>query len=432
MGRLLRSALLITALSGTAVPPTLANAPWSPPARVPGSGGPLYDLWFPASGPGVLSAWCCAGFGAGSVAGTRLATSTPADTFGSWRTASRDISTREVAGSGVQRFAFGWMSGRTTEGVIGVVQVTRTGVSRPVRIFPPATASGELARLPDGHIAIVGQVSVQTKNRRTRRSIYLSVRRPGHGFSKAVKLAGRGDRAWLGVAVDARGDALAAWARNGAVFARERFASGRLSRTRRIAVDKHAAYLTFALARNGSAAVAWMNAPLSPANTPKSLRVALRPAGGDFQPARTLDAVPNAEPVRLGAYPDGRIQLAWIGHDVTGTVVRAAQASAARLSDAQTVSGPGAADLDLALGPFGDAALSWIEPARSGSGTLRAAVQPAGATGFAAPETVAVGAQCCISHLAIDRRTDRAVVAWEAPGPLPVPPVYTASREPIR
>jgi hypothetical protein len=388
-------------------------------------------MWFPNTGPGAISAWCCSGFGAGHVAGTRIAASTPGDVFGAWRTVSRKISTRAIAGTGSHRVAFGEMSGHVTEEVVGVVRLTATGISRPLRIFPPVTVSGELARLPDGHVAIVGQVSVATKDRRTRRSVYLSVRRPGHGFSKAAKLAGKGDRAWLAAAVNERGNALAAWARNGGVFVRERFANGRLGPTQRIASDPIAAYPTLALAPNGSAAVAWMSARLE-STDPQPLRLSLRPAGGRFGPMQTLETVASAEPVQLAAYRDGRIQAAWVGLDAAGSVVRAAQATGTALTPAQTVSGPRAQDLRLATGPSGEAAVSWIERSGDGPGIMRAAVQPAGAALLGAPERVAGRAQCCISSLAIDPNTGRTVAAWSPGEPLPDPPTYTASRAPIR
>lgn len=423
-------ALVIVLVALTLAPAALADGPWSAPARVPGSGGPVYDMWFPDAGPGALAAWCCGGFGAGHVAGTRIAAGRPGDSFGAWRTVSRKISTMAIAGTGSRRFAFGDMSGRATEEVVAVVRLTTQGISRPLPIFPRDTVSGELARLPDGHVAVVGQVSVSTKNPRTRRSVYLSVRRPGHGFPKATKLAGKGDRAWLGVAVNERGDALAAWARNGGVFVRERFANGRLGRTQRIATDPIAAYLTLALAPDGGAAVAWMSAALE-STDPQPLRLVLRRAGGRFGALHTLETVASAEPVRLAAYPDGRIQLAWLGLDAAGSVVRAAQASGTTLTPPQTVSGSGAQDLRLATGPSGEAVLSWMDGPDASDSHMRAAVQPAGAASFGAPETIAGGAQCCINSLALDPKSGRAVVAW-SPGDPPNPPTYTASRAPIR
>jgi hypothetical protein len=228
MGRSLRSALLASAIAFVgAAPAALADAPWSAPARVPGAAGALYDLWFPDSGPGVLSSWCCGGLGPGAPA-TRLAMSTPSDSFGAWRTLSRRIASRAVAGSGSQRFAFGWIRGSQDITDNGLARLTPSGLGRPFRVLPPMTVSAEIARTPGGTFALIGQISVHAKDRRERRAIYLTVHRPGHGFTRPAKLAGRGDQADLGVAVAPSGRALAVWARNAEVFVRERYANGRL------------------------------------------------------------------------------------------------------------------------------------------------------------------------------------------------------------
>ncbi|HYZ29048.1 MAG TPA: hypothetical protein VE570_08350 [Thermoleophilaceae bacterium] len=421
MSRSLRSALLATAIAFVgAAPAALADAPWSAPARVPGAAGAVYDLWFPDSGPGVLSSWCCGGFGP-SVPATRLAMSTPSDSFGAWRTLSRRIAARAVAGSGSERFAFGWIPG--PEGITdnGLARLTPSGLGRPFRVLPPMTVSAEIARSPGGTFALIGQISVHAKDRRERRSIYLTVHRPGHGFTRPAKLAGRGDQADLGVAVAPSGGALAVWARNGELFVRERYANGRLGATRRLTRQIGTGFPTAALAPNGAAAVAWSQAGRT--------AVALRPARGRFGLPRMLEGYAGAG-AELAAYGDGRIQLAWLGYGDT-PVVRVALARGSLLGAAQTVADADIGPVRVAIGGDGAAVITWLARGIDGSATLRAAVQPTGAAFFGPPETITEKAGCCVSFLAVDPRSDRPVVAWQPSGPLPEP-AYTASRDPIR
>jgi hypothetical protein len=348
--------------------------------------------------------------------------STPSDSFGAWRTLSRRIASRAVAGSGSQRFAFGWIPGPQDITDNGLARLTPSGLGRPFRVLPPMTVSAEIARTTGGTFALIGQMSVHAKDRRERRSIYLTVHRPGHGFTRPAKLAGRGNQADLGVAVAPSGRALAVWARNAEVFVRERYANGRLGATRRLTRQIGSGFPTVALAPNGAAAVAWSQAG--------RVAIALRPARGGFGPPRTLEGY-GGDGAELAAYRDGRIQLAWLGYDGDTPVLRVASARGSALGAVQTVADADAGPVRVAIGGHGDAVITWLARGIDGSATLRASVQPTGAAFFGPPETVTGQAGCCVSILAIDPRSDRPVVAWQPSGPLPEP-AYTASRDPIR
>jgi hypothetical protein len=430
MRRGLRTTALALSIALAGAAPATAEAPWSVPGRVAGATGALQDLWFMRGSVGIVTSVCCGGYGPG-VPATRFAFAGRNDRFGAWRRPSRGMATLAVAGTGSQRFAFGLIPGPGRSTDTGVARLTAKGLRRPFRVLPAGVPSSQIARVSNGTFAIIGQVSVAAANPATRRSIYLTVHRPGRRFTRAAQLAGGGDRAWLSVATTPQGRALAAWARTGTVVVRERSAKGRLGAAQQIATDSGAAYLSTAVAPDGTAAVAWISYPLE-AGQPTALRVAIRPRGGTFGAAQTIESFEgDAEPVQLAAYPDGRIQMAWIGHDDAGPVARAAQVKGGVMSAPQTVSGVPALDLHLATGPAGEAALSWVEQPSSGVNVLHAAVQRPAAATMGAPETVAGPGSIVSSELAVDPRTGRVVVAWHQ-GVNVNPPVLIASRPGVR
>jgi hypothetical protein len=409
--------VLVVVVALALAPTASADAPWSTPTRVAGSSdGPVYDMWFGRSGGGLLGALCCNGFGSG-VPGTTLSSSDGGN-FDTWRVARKDIAVREFAGTGSERYGLGWIatgsSGADTDTDTGVARVTANGLGRPFRVLPRLAVSSQLARTTAGTSAIIGQVSVASKDRRTRRSIYLTVRGVHRGFSRAVKLAGKGDRAWLGVAVTDDGRALAVWARNGGVFARERSANGTLGPTWRLAADGNAGELSVALAPNGAAAVAWLSrADFSPADKPTELRLALRPPGGHFAAPRTLEQVTGqTEQIQLTPVGHGQILVGWLGQD---QVVRVTSSDGSSLGATETLSAPNTYQLQIVAAVGGEAVAKWSELGANGR-VLRAAPRPAAATQFDAAQTIAGPAPIEFSFLAYDPSGTRMAAAWDESG----------------
>jgi hypothetical protein len=437
MRRFLRFTLLTIAFSVTAVPAAFADAPWSESTLVPGGQlGAISDLWFPASGNGVLTAPGIGDEGGGL--GTSLAETAGDDRFRPWNT-SFGMATDAIGGSGSQRFAIGYTGNPQYGTESAVARLTPAGVGRPFRVLPALTLTYSFARTPQGDIALLGRVSRKAKDRSTRGGIYLAVRRPGRGFSKPIKLAGKGGDAFLALAMNRDGRVLAAWDRDGTVVVRERLTGGRLKPARRIAADPQAQDLFVALAANGAAVVAWKSGTPD-SSEPGEVRVALRGAHGGFRPAQTLAPLdPFSSSSRLelvtGVLPSGRIQLAWIGPGVSGAApVQTAQMDGTTIGATQVVSNLSSVNLAIATGSSGEAVLAWGEYLPTGQSTLRAAVQRPGATAFDAPETVeGPPRQATLPRVAIDPATHRVVLAWESMGDYKARgAVFSTSRDPIR
>src|SRR4051794_27496220 len=209
--------------------------PWSAPVRVSRAPG-VYDFWFSPAGRGVVASLCCGGFGPG-VPGTRLALTGSDGRFRPSKLVSHAIGAQLVAGSPRHIRVVGWIKGPEGSADTGVADLVHGRLTKPYRVLPVRVAGTARARNARGDVAILGHVSRRAPKRSTRDRLYLTVGRAGHRFLRPLRLAGTGGPAGLGVGISARGDVVAAWVRDGVIYARERRPNGRLGRRVRVARD---------------------------------------------------------------------------------------------------------------------------------------------------------------------------------------------------
>ena len=441
----MRSVLVSAALVGAmlALPGATTRAagsepgPWSAPVRVSQAPG-VYDFWFSPAGRGVVASLCCGGFGPG-VPGTRLALTGSDGRFRPSKLVSHAIGAQLVAGSPRHIRVVGWIKGPEGSTDTGVADLVHGRLTRPYRVLPVRVAGTARARNARGDVAILGHVSRRAPKRSTHDRLYLTVGRAGHRFSRPLRLTGTGGPAGLGVGISARGDVVAAWVRDGVIYARERRPNGRLGRRVRVARDASAGPPSVAVAANGRAAIAWTSQEPSgetAPTTPARMRVVLRDRGKPFgkpillgrnsQP-RAGGSIPS-EPVRAEALPNGSIELVWVGEEQDKTVIRAAQAAGATIGATQSLSDPtrDAAGPQVAVGIGGDTAVGWSDlDDQAATVDLEAALQPAGATAFGPREQIAPGRPFAGGvAIAINPVDGRITAAWEErPGG-----VFTSSR----
>jgi hypothetical protein len=415
--------------------------PWSGPAPVPHARG-VYDLWFSPAGRGVLASLCCGGFGP-DVPGTRLALTGNDGRFGPSKLVSHVIGAQLVAGSAKHIRVVGWINGPEGSADTGVADLVHGKLSKPYRVLPVRVAGTARARNARGDIAILGHVSRRAPKRSTHDRLYLTVGRAGHRFSRPLRLTGTGGPAGLGVGISARGDVVAAWVRDGVIYARERRPDGRLGRRVRVARDAKAGNPSVAVAADGRVAVAWTSqepSGESAPTTPARMRVAVRDRGKPFgkpillgrnDQSNAYGSIPS-ESVRAEALPNGSFELVWVGEEQDKTVIRAAQTAGATIGPIQSLSDPtrNAGGPQVAVGKGGDATVAWSDrDDQADTVDLAAALQPAGATAFGPREQLAPGRSFSAGGpIAINPVDGRITAAWEEwPNG-----VFTASRASAR
>jgi hypothetical protein len=434
-----RALLMISAMLdlATAQAASAEPGPWSAPVHVSRAPG-VYDLWFSPGGRGVLASTCCGGFGPG-VPGTRLALTDSNGRFGPSKVVSHVIGAQLVAGSSKHIRVVGWIKGPERSTDTGVADLVRGKLIKPYRVLPVRVAGTARARNARGDIAILGHVSRRSPQRSTHDRLYLTVGRAGHRFSRPLRLTGTGGPALLGVGISTRGDVVAAWVRDGVIYARERGRNGRLGRRVRVARDAKAGAPSVAVAANGRAAIAWTSqepSGESSPTTPARMRVVLRDRGKPFGKPILLgrNAQPRADrsipsdSVRAEALPNGSFELVWVGEEQDKTVIRAAQTAGATIGATQSLSDPtrNAVGPQMAVGIGGNAAVGWSYlDDQSHTTDLEAALLPPGAKAFGPREQIAPGRPFAAGPtIAINPVGGRVTAAWEErPGG-----VFTSSR----
>lgn len=191
----------------------------------------------------------------------------------------------------------------------------------------PVSPAGQVAQAPavavnaHGDAAVV--YAVCPTHGRGHATVYLTVRRRGVDRPRTVRLAGvRGPVPRVAAAINARGDALAAWTDGEDVDVRRRTAGGSLRPVRRAGFTRHAApaALTAAISTLGAQLVGW-STPVAHGRglTAGSVRVAQARTDGPFSsttvaclPSRSV-APPAGPGVRVEVGPDGDRELAWTG-----------------------------------------------------------------------------------------------------------------------
>ncbi|MDX6641613.1 MAG: hypothetical protein QOF12_2624 [Solirubrobacteraceae bacterium] len=275
------------------------------------------------------------------------------------------------------------------------------------------------------------------------------VQRPGGSFSAPVALSSLGQTARAPVlAMDAAGDALAAWRlKSGAVeIARRPHGTLRFGRRDRVrhGADARADFgaIAAAVGPGGVAALAFaargglylatgsvragLGAPrrVGPAALPAAIGLATGPGGplvawtdvatcrvfpaGIALPATTASGIEPAPAVAIAAH--GERVVACPGDGPLEVVTAPAGqpfASAPEPVGTQAASEPPS----LATDPGGDVALAWLEQAPAGS-SVAVALRPAGAGAFGAPQTLAPPRPQALGPLVALGIGGRAVTAW--------------------
>lgn len=224
--------------------------------------------------------------------------------------------------------------------------------------------------------------------------LWVATRDPGGAWGAPVRLGERASRAAVAVADD--GAAVVAWleADSGGGFtvkAARRPAGGGFAAAVALGTGSSGrgfsqqASIRAAMGAGGDAIVLWTQPPIDPATSRVPVQAAIAPAGGAFGPAQRLGETVATSAPALAAAPDGRALAAfWDGRavQVAERAPGTGFAGARRVASAED---PYAVTPAVAIGSGGAAVLGW-------EGLLRQevrAVSRAGAGAFGAPVTIA-------------------------------------------
>jgi PKD domain len=167
---------------------------------------------------------------------------------------------------------------------------------------------------------------------------------------------------------------------------------------------------TVAVDADGNALAMWRRIP---DGRHSRVQAAYRPAGGDWGPTQDVTSASDfaAQP-HVVVDAAGRFTAAWL-LGTAAPVVQVAQMppGGGPFGPPQTISSPGAAQVDLATNARGDAVAGWIVPATPSTSYAVAATAPAGAP-FGGEQTLSpVTDNASGAHVAI-ASDGRAVVVW--------------------
>jgi hypothetical protein len=400
---------LAAATAAVAVPAAArADAPWSPPATIPGAAQLTAPLVVTSAGQGVALAAAnrspdaptgaaselvplgLNGAVSGTIRGLRIAEAQLA-TYASNRTV--------IAGSTLD--ARGTISDKSH---VQVALGTAGGAPGTLRGLSGSTSEHVFALAADP----AGDVAVVTGNTKRRRVL---VRRPGSSTFRSVLTINVSSRArGATVAVGPQGDVLVVWEDDHHIFTRHIGRNGHTGKQFRVG-DGVQSRLQAAIDRSGRELVAWASQRVNEgeASSPAEVFFVTAASGHGFGSARHVESVGATgagrfvgDPaVRLVVGPDGTTTvLAWTGFDGTHYVARAAAVSGGHVGAAQVVSDPARNGVlgDLAVGPGGSAFVLWragvagADPDGTPSGVL-AAVRPAAAAPFGASEAITPAGQ---------------------------------------
>jgi hypothetical protein len=251
-----------------------------------------------------------------------------------------------------------------------------------------------------------------------------------HGFTRNVSAgtAGDGSLQALTLAMDFRGEALAVWAQQGAIYARLLPNKGAPRPLQRLAYVGAHVQIAALLSDDNRAIVAFSEQR----GTQTAVYIDRSAAGVHFQSPQLLEhfqdpggrAAPAASPslVRLSSES---VLLAWAGASAGHWVVRSAPVDLNGVQTLSTFAAPGGDALlaGLAAGPSDDALLLWTEPLPTAGGLpdmARQAIFAArgtdtgpGRASFDEPEQVAPAGPVRDATVALDPASDRAVAAWQ-------------------
>jgi hypothetical protein len=267
----------------------------------------------------------------------------------------------------------------------------------------------------------------------THAAVYLFGLRAGQRVGRAMLLAANANSFPPALAMNDRGEVLAAWSQdtkpgNSVLYARLRSPSGRPRARQALGPAGQQGFVSAALGPRGEAIVAWATEIVSECQPygPATFRAATAKAGHDFGHAKLLERWTfqrcggelSAPGVQAAIDTTGRGLIAWVGRARGRFAIRYAHASAGHVGAVQTGSAPDAdTSLDrLAFGPHDEALLLWTRNQRgydpSGPEALLAAAEPSGGLGFGPPELVTDQATPYGADAAFDPLSGRAIAVW--------------------
>lgn len=357
--------------------------------------------------------------------------------------------TRPIAPGGpASSFAF-------STGYLGDVALLWMGGSQPDGLTPPPGESGSLGSAQAG---VVGAEAPLGEDAGSTGGVQLGMQRhyanrfaaplqvstgagadAGTGVGVGASTgAGSGTGAETGtgasinaltVALDYRSDALAVWAQEGSVYARELPASGTPQPVQRLGpCPLTGARIAAVISDDDRAIVAWTDRR----DGESSVYVSRSQTGVRFGAAELIERVhdPNdltayAVSPRIVRLSSESVMMAWTGIEAGHLVIRAAAIDLNGVLASSTISPPGSdALLDaLAPGPENEVLALWSEPQQTPTGLdlHREAIFAArgfndypGQTTFTAPEQVAAPGPNREASVALDPSSDRAIAAWRS------------------
>ena len=423
-----------------------AAPPWSAPAEVPGAPDAYPRVDFSRAGTGLLT-W--------SEGPSDLDASVQSEIEGAvlgpgGAVASTQLIARRLDGEvrlyGRDRVV---VVGRPTKrGVSAPLRVAFSRVGRRARRFEtvlPAARDFSLDTNQTGNAAITAAAcaSRDRRNRPVRTHPICELTTPvllaksrGGDFSKPIRLGPSGKISRAATAVNARGDVLSVWVRDGVVYARLRTTAGRLQALQRLGSVRTNTKLSADLgdARRAVVAFGGQGVDEGAATGPFVGYVAYASPRQKFGTRQRLETVNTDRDDTYVSGPGlaatitstGDVVVAWTGRNGDRYVVRAADARG-RLKAVRTISDPSndAILSGLAAGPRGEVAVVWTTGVRTtGASPGPVAVMAAARTGdrrpFGAAEAIS-GVDARIdpsSGVAIrfDPASGRIVAAWRRVG----------------
>jgi hypothetical protein len=410
--------LFLAAALATALVPAVAQAaaPWSDPVTVSGSSGQA------ASDPQVVFTRTRGGaiaFGrpvqrslladGGPLAATPWAGAQAFNTTdGAFAAADRMI---YVGSNGDERVIVATAAGPSSEWRSELRGPT-TGGARVVAAAAPKHTAAAFSTFGAGEIG----------------SVYL-VRQSGTAAPSATqRISAKGHIRSVSVAVNASGDVLSAWDRDGRIEAQLWYGSSkRFSGVQELGTTRTATHIAAALGSDRRATVAWIDQSISSegGEGPATVKAVARSASRPFLlPAKTLEVftdatLPGGRGLEAAYTGTGRGVIAWSGRNA----VRAAYVNGRLVRDAMDLApiAPDEERTDLGLGglavsPAGQAVVTMVAPVDATRTQILAAPMIEGALAFGPAEAVSppeAGAH--VPSAGFDPVSNRIFVAWQIP-----------------
>ncbi len=337
--------------------------------------------------------------------------------------------TRPIAPGGpASSFAF-------STGYLGDVALLWMGGTQLDELTPPLGESGSLGSVQAG---VVGTEAPLGEDTGSTGGVQLGMQRHyANRFAAPLQVStGAGADAGTGASIDAltvaldyRSDALAVWAQQGSVYARELPASGTPGPVQRLGpCPLTGARIAAVISDDDRAIVAWTDRWAGES----SVYVSRSQTGVRFGAPELIERFhdPNylsayAVSPRIVRLSSESVMMAWTGMEAGHLVIRTAAIDLHGVRTPSTISPPGSdALLDaLAPGPENEVLALWSEPQQTPTGlnlhqeaifAARGFNDYPGQTAFTAPEQVAAAGPNREASVALDPSSDRAIAVWRS------------------